>query len=84
MTHDPDVLLTVLSRFRVYQDVVDPTTGLGSAAQIVAVEVAGGVNAEIGVAPDEHGVVVGYSVAVLVDDEDVPLTVDALLRGVVI
>ena len=84
VTHDPGVFLTVFAGFRVYEDVVDPFARLGSAAQVVAVEVAGGVNAEAGIAPDEHGVVVGYGVAVLVDDEDVPLTIDAFLRAVVL
>ena len=39
VAYGPSVLLPVVSRFRVQQNVVDPSSRLGGAQQVVAVEV---------------------------------------------
>ena len=58
-------------------------TRLSGAQQVVAKEIPRGVHTESGIAPSKLRVMVGYRVAVLVDDEDVPLAVNTLL-GVVV
>ena len=83
MPHNPSVFLTVLARFRVEQHIVDPMTRLSGAQQVVAIEIPRGVHTEAGITPSKLRVMVGYRVAVLVDDEDVPLAVNTLL-GVVV
>ena len=74
----PRCVLPIVARFRIQQHVVDPAPRLGGTQHIVAVEVSRGVDAQGGVAAPEHLVMVRYGVAILVDDEDIPLAVDAL------
>ena len=83
MADGPGVLLLVLPGFRVQKDVVHPAAVFVSGEQVVTVEVAGGVHTEAWFAATELGVVVGNGDAIRVDDEDVPLAVDAV-DGVVV
>ena len=77
------MLLTIISSFRVQQDVVHPSALLSSTKQVVTVEVPGGVHSKAWISSPKIRVVVGYGVAVPVDDERVPLPVNAFL-GVVV
>ena len=85
MAHCPGVLLPVVARFGVHQHVVDPASRLGGAQQVVSVKMSCGVNTKARVPASKHRVVVRlrYGIAVFVDDEDVPLAVNAL-PGVVV
>ena len=67
MADGPRVFLLVRARLRVLQDVVDLVAILGGGHQVVAVEVADGVDAEAGVPAPELLVVMGDGDAVGAD-----------------
>ena len=77
------MFLLLLTRFRVQQNVIHPAAILVSPQQVVAVEIPGGVHSKAWISSPKIRVVMGYGVAALIDDERVPLPVNALRRAVV-
>jgi hypothetical protein len=75
MAYDPCVFARLLAGFRIVEDVADPFACLGSAQDVVAIEIAGNVDAQSRVPPDHFGVVVRDRVSISADYEDVPLPV---------
>ena len=73
----------LLTGLWIQENVVNPAAIFVGGEQVVTVKVPRDIHTQAGITPSKLRVMVGYRVAVWVDDEDVLLPVNALL-GVVV
>ena len=83
MPQRPSVLSFFCASLEIHKNVVDPAPVLGRRYDIGSVVIPSGVCQFAGIAGQALSILVGDRVSILVDDEHVPLAVDAL-RGVVV